>query len=1148
MSLRAPLPIPARGNLTVRAAAGTGKTWLLTSRLLRLLLDGVSPGAILAITFTRKAAAQIYRRVVQRSFVMVGAPDAVLAQELQTLGLAGSAEHLRRARTIFEGLLSAEHELRATTFHAFCQDILHRFPLEAGVPPGFELVESTQELERAAWQALERELGVAADAPLAAALETLLQACGGVEGTRQALEEFLRHRSDWWAYTEGLAEPVAGAQARLVRALARRRQIDDPEDLASLALALARYAELARAGAVHPPQRLAELERARQAPSEEALALAADALITQNGRVRTLRSGRRLRERLGADAADEFFVLHERLGTQAQRLRAQRAREQTARVSTAWYRCGARLLTHYQRLKAEEDLLDFADLEWLTYRLLNRSQHAEWVQYKLDQRIDHLLVDEFQDTNPTQWRLLLPLLQEMAAGANRRPRSVFLVGDEKQSIYRFRRADPGLFNTAQTWLTEHMQAENATQDESWRSSAAIIEFVNLVYDTTHPADGADDFLLADFRPHATRHRERWGRVELLPVIPRGRTTPPTTAPALRDPLTEPRRIEEDQRYHAEGELVARQITQLVGRPIDDDDGVRALGYGDVMILLRDRTHAHAYEVALRKAGIPYAGAGRGTFMQYLEVRDVMHLLRALNAPYDDLALAWALRSPVFACEHEDLLRIMDAAADLPWSRRLATAAQGLTPAHRLARAHRLLERWTERADRIPVHDLLDQIYNEGNVLARYVSAAPPHLRLRVQTSLRRLLELALETDHGRYPSLARFLARVPLLADEERHANAEPDAGAGSCVRLMTIHAAKGLECPVVFLVDAMRDYRRHVASQRALVDWPVDADRPRHLHLVGRESGRDLVSVDILRAQDDAIRREEAHLLYVALTRAKHALYVSGCEPGRGAEHSWYRFLERRICLAAARSAEPIAGLRLPAGTSDERGIVLELGRSPALDVPGQRPGVGAAPSVDPRLASVLALEPATELTYPSRQAGSHKPPEEPGSTLYPEAAVARGVAIHRMLQLLGGGMERGTAYTRVLHEFAHRLAPAVFAASWAEACAVLDEPRLRPYFDPAHYDRAYDELGVLYRHQGADIYGVIDRVVERPDEIVLLDYKTHRHATQANAAALATSYAEQMRLYLEGAVQIWPGRRIRALLLFTVPRVLVPAMETPA
>lgn len=231
--------------------------------------------------------------------------------------------------------------------------------------------------------------------------------------------------------------------------------------------------------------------------------------------IRALRSSKALEAKLGAVVLADLQQLHLQIAQRLQIAIDQNKRLQALDTSRAWYVCGQRLVHHYQRLKQEHGLLDFSDLEWNAYRLLNRGRHAEWVQYKLDQRIDHLLVDEFQDTNPTQWRLLLPLLREISAGDPVRRRSVFLVGDEKQSIYRFRRADPLLFRVARDWLTTNMAARVLEQDISRRSSPAIMRFVNLLFETERQsdlfvADACQDFSLPDFRRHASAHPDRWG--------------------------------------------------------------------------------------------------------------------------------------------------------------------------------------------------------------------------------------------------------------------------------------------------------------------------------------------------------------------------------------------------------------------------------------------------------------------------------------------------------------------------------------------------------------------------------------------------------------------------------------------------------------
>jgi ATP-dependent helicase/nuclease subunit A len=1135
-------------NVVVQAAAGTGKTWLLTSRIIRLLLQGAEPGAILAITFTRKAAGEIHERVTERLLALAASHEQTLTGQLAEIGAGTDPDSRAAARGLYEKHLGAIHPLRTTTFHAFCQEILRRFPLEADVPPGFELVESTAELEQAAWLVLDRTAARNNQGVLATALDTLLKECGGVAGTRSALDDFLAHRSDWWAYTENESSPMDFAAAQLGQIL---DVTDDADALAAFMCDpamrehLARYAELLAGHPTATNQGYAEtLTRAlsEPAPSQHTFDLIRGVLLTDADEPRKLKRSDTLEKKLGAKHADELINLHQEIASRLLAAMAGYKRHWTYRVSRAWYVCGTALLEEYQRLKLERGVLDFADLEWKTYRLLNRSRHAEWVQYKLDQRIDHLLVDEFQDTNPTQWRLLLPLLQEIVAGDPERRRSVFLVGDEKQSVYRFRRADPRLFHAARHWLEQHAQAHTLTQHLSRRSSPAIIRFVNLVFHRPSDADTETeaDYPLQDFQPHDTHHPHLWGRAELLPLIRRGDKTSGKTAPAWRNPLEQPRLTDEDQRHRQEGDLIAGKIREILGRPIADGERVRPLTGDDIMILLRDRTHARFYEEALRRAGIPYIGTGRGAFMQSLEVRDLMHLLRQLVEPYNDLALASALRSPLFAAAEDDLLCLAQSPPG-SWRTRLERLTAEQTPDGALTRARQLLPRWSSYVGRVPVHDLLDRIYCEGNVVARYLAAAVPHLRPRVEANLNRFLELALEVDSGRYPSLSHFLAYLERQAEHDDKSPAEPAWNRAPRVRVMTIHAAKGLEAPVVFLADAARSADNRDRGLRPLVDWPVQDSRPRYFHLGGASKKIDDVSLALRTEQQWSARREEANLLYVALTRARQMLYVSGCEPGQGGR-GWYGFIEKRLRHAGDSGEAVRAGLELDSISLDDGKTVfntsawLEFGEPPSpqlLESPASVTGF----SLDPRLTRPFPAMPETGMLNPSRSTQSEDDyPDE--ATDFTEARTRkqrRGKVIHRMLERLTNGETHATVEKRIWQEFDEWLEEKDFNQWWREACAVLDRADFREFFDPTRYQEARNEIPILYRDGGRDVYGVIDRLVIRGEEIVLIDYKTHAHAVRENIAQLAEDFREQMRQYGEGARRLWPRKKLRLVLLFT-------------
>ena len=654
------------------------------------------------------------------------------------------------------------------------------------------------------------------------------------------------------------------------------------------------------------------------------------------------------------------------------------------------------------------------------------------------------------------------------------------------------------------------------------------------------ASAGGEYPLPNFRAHDTHHKKLWGLAELLPLIPKEPASKAATTRALRNPLEQPRVIGEDERHRQEGELIAAKIREIMGQPVSGGDGVRPLNYGDIMILVRDRNYVASYEDALRRAGIPYLGAARGTFLECLEIRDLIHLLKILTASYDNLALASVLRSPIFAATDEDLMRLATVPDELSWYERLLQTGANEPPDHPLARACRLLQRWGECADRIPVHDLLDRVYNEGNILARYASAAPPHLKSRVEANLNRFLSQALEVDSGRYPSLAHFLARLDVLANEDRNAPSETLSTEPQRVSILTIHGAKGLEKPVVFLADAARETTRRDRGPRALIEWPVEDAHPRHFYLTGKKETLDEVSRSLQREQEKAARREEANLLYVALTRAKQILYISGCEPGKGGR-GWYGFIEKRLREAEHSGKAADYGLRLrhiPRADGAEIfntcGGIEHGSRPPPLPVTAAN--AAAAVAIDAALTRPLSVTEAGGVTHPSRLAPEDDRPEETVSSIESHiGAKRRGIAIHRMLELLTGPADRPTAQARARQEFAGVGPDDWFEACWREACGVVNHAKFRPFFDPSQYGHARNEVPILYRRGEENVFGIVDRLLIGPTEVVLIDYKTHAQATPGNVSELAKDYTAQMRLYSEGVRMLWPSKRLRAILLFT-------------
>lgn len=1114
-----------RKNATVSASAGTGKTWLLVARMVRLLLAGTPPHGIMAVTFTRKAAGEMRVRLYERLADMAMADEATLDHRLTELGETPSPALRERARHLHEKLLMTPRGPRITTFHAFCQELLARFPIEADVPPGFELMEDTGLLAMTAWDALCAEAAGEPGGTTAEALDTLFAIGSGPDATRDLLMELFRRRADWWAYTSGQTDRIHFATEQLRTLLAIDPAHDPANEFWQAArVPLERIREVLHArGNKADPANVEKLDRAfGETDPAATLELVTPVLLTQAGTIRAEKASNALAKKVGSEAAERFATEFQAAGEALLAARDALLRRENLALNEAWFRAGERLLDHYEKLKTEQRLLDFADLEWRAWRLLHDGEHAEWIQYKLDARIDHLLVDEFQDTNPTQWHLLRPLLEELAAGVDpERPRSVFLVGDPKQSIYRFRRADPRLQTTASEWLHDHIHAHPVTLDRSRRSAPPIITLVNHLFGSAPLAEK-----LGNFRSHATSREGLPGRVELLPPIEPdrdkgdSRETDDSGWPRLRNPLTEPTPWTTTTRHYAEGLALARRLCALIsdGTRIEDDGESRPLHWGDVMLLVRSRNHVADYEQALRDAGIPYIGSERGTLLDSLEVRDLEALLEVLQAPFSDLSLARVLRSPVFAATDEDLIELAGAGTNTTWWERLPDAAAGRPGDDPLARAARLLPHWRTLAGKLPIHDLLDRIQHEGEVAARYHAVTPGHLRARAIANLNRFLELALEVDAGRYPSLVHFLDHLEQLRERASDAPDEPPAAGGRRVRVLTIHAAKGLEAPVVCLADTAADPPGGKGA-RVLVDWPTEAEQPRRFALLASAKRADGALATVVASENAAEARERANLLYVATTRARQMLLISATMPARGNPDEtgdgdrWYPVLRKAMHEAGAAEQEDGA---LVLGDSLPTSPTAAADATEPGDADAVLPPPVAARADDPPLPSATDNDAVTGHTEPS-------------------LALVRGTVLHRMLERLARGEAVASAQALasdcVPQPDNNRL------SSWlAEARAAIAHPEMAELFDPDGHDQAWNEVPVSWRDgTGRTISGVIDRLVRQGRQFTIIDYKTHEGVTRDSAESVAAGYTAQLAAYAEGVRRLWPDANVRAVVLFT-------------
>lgn len=1049
-----------RSSVVVEACAGSGKTWLLVSRIIRLLLDGVAPGEILAITFTRRAAREMQARLHDWLHFMAVEDDAALAGFLHERGLAGANEAQRaKARGLYRDFLLAEPQIVISTFHGWFMQIIQRAPLNAGVPVGLQLLERVSALREEAWQLLADGLREAPEGELSQSMQWLFGQIG-LHNTRELLMNFMGKRAEWWAFSDGREDALGYAVQQLVETFGVETNADPATDFGAdgkVRDALFKFtAQLVQNGTATQAANAVAIEEAwTNVRPEERFEKLWPLLITQENTPRSKPTKKQDAD-IFTHARDVVF---ERMQAVQDKLRAQEA----LRLNDAALRCGVALLEQYQALKLRGQQMDFSDLEWQVWRMLNQSECAEYMQYKLDARYRHVLLDEFQDTNPLQWQILQTWFRA-ATAADARP-TVFVVGDPKQSIYRFRRAEARLFGEARNYLEREFSARYLTQNETRRNSPAILAAVNGVF-----AEAPNGFM--DFEPHVAHHRDLPGFVEALPLA-QGEDREKIEAPSgLRNPLTTPRSEILQGPREAEAELFAERIKEIVlNWRVRENGRERRAEYRDIMVLVRKRTHLRAYEHALRINHIPFLTSRRGGLLDTLEAGDIQALLTFLSLPFADLALAQALRSPLFACSDSDLVQLSEGTEAGWWTRLQGSVAAG-NASPELRRAHRLLAAWQSQADKLPVHDLLDRIYFEGDLMRRYRAVLPPELAGAAEANLQAFMEIALDVDAGRYPSLPRFLAELGELRKAE---NESPDEGklgeAGNALRIYTVHEAKGLEAPIVWLLDA-NDRRGKSNSYDALLDWPPGAARPAHFSLYASQGGACSHQRRYLDAEKDHALREEMNLLYVAMTRAKQALMVSG--NGEREEDSWWA----RISDVVQPLDNPLA---LP---------VAEIGHEEGATAPPA--------AVDAALQQPLPVgKRSTRITEEQR----------------------RGIRLHELLQCLSQGVADEAALQKRCGIPAGEMPQFV-----EEAGRILAAPALQRFFDAAQYRAAHNEMP--YVNARGELKR-IDRLVEFDDEIWVLDYKT-------GDAPDVAPHRRQLEEYCAAMQAVYAGKKVRCALIF--------------
>ena len=987
----------------VEANAGSGKTKVLADRVLALLLQDAPPERILCLTYTRAAAAEMRIRIDRELAEWSIAADDDLRRALTRLGAgAADADMQDRARRLFARIVDAPAGLRIDTIHAFCQAVLGRFPLEAGVSPWFQLADERDALS--------------------------LQA--------RARDRVLEHGDI--AVLEAVSEIAGNLPERSVRPF-----------IAEL---------LTNSDALEPGARTPLEGHLSPSPA----------------------------------SPDQRAAL-------------------TIRASKAALALGRAVDGDYRALKRRAGLLDYDDLIERALNLL-RAYPAAWVHYKLDRGIDHVLIDEAQDTSPDQWALIEALTAEFFAGegAAEGPRTVFAVGDPKQSIYRFQGAEPARFNEMRNRFDKWARAggqefRSVGLEVSFRAAPILLEAVDAVF----AGDDGIDLGLGETTPaHRASRSSAGGRLEVWPLESTG-------AQNAGDPFEPPRENRPDASSETRlADRVARRIAAWLKRGEPVAPGGQPMRPGDIVILLprrKDRPFIPRVIVALKQAGVPVAGIDRMTLEAELAVMDLAAIGDFVLLPEDDLTLATVLKGPLFGFDDEALFALAHGRKGALWA---ALGARRET--ERFGPCFEALGALLGKADHVGVHAFFAGLLAEGG-LRRRIAA---RLGEEANDPIDEFLNAALDYERRHPPSLQGFLH---WLRSGEAEVKRQLDQRDRDEVRVSTVHGAKGLEAPVVILPDTTG--RRTAQSDPHLLR---DSDRL----LWPPEKARDAIDpvsgtlLERIRRQDGEERRR---LLYVAMTRAADRLVVCGWSNGgrRLPDDCWYHVVRNRLQDRLTPEEDP---------DFDEPLLVMErrAAESEAEGPPGNRESLPPLPG--------WARRPAPPLPIVALPDGGDEP--------FPAAAPLRGKsagrfrrgrAVHKLLELLPGiAPDRRPEAARRFLASEPGLADDA-GATVREVLAVLDDPAFRRVFGPG--SRA--EAPLVGRLGGETVSARIDRLALLADETLIVDFKSGRAPPAAPADAPA-AYLRQLARYVALLRRMRPDRPVRAALLWTEAPLLMPVPES--
>lgn len=1111
-------------SVWVSANAGTGKTGVLVDRISRLLLGGVAPERILCLTFTKAAAAEMANRLSALLSNWSAMPDDVITRELHALGEHPvDADLIDRARRLFALTLEAPEGLRIRTIHSFCESLLGRFPLEARIAPDFRVMDERDQRElqmlardNVLGQAEAKGTGLADALSSIAGLVNEEQFAGlmkELDGTRAKFRVALKAHGG----PDGLADAVYRLfdidPATTVEHVIRDACVIDDETRGGLerlstawdkgAKTNLGFARDARQWLSMPPEQRATCWRE----------FYASIFLKKDG---DLKADSTLLSKAALESDPDALGIALELGAGCIAVLDLLKAVSICAATRSLILLGDALIAAYEDIKQHRGKLDYDDLIERASALLGSQSGVSWVHFKLDGGIEHVLVDEAQDTSPEQWQVIEEIASDFFTGESRyeeaaeRPRTMFAVGDEKQSIYSFQGADPAMFGAMSHRFSERVRAVDQTWQsvamaESFRSAPAILKIVDTVFEDAHAARG----LSFDGQPvlHHSARRGQSGQVHLWPK----------EVPLEDDGKEDPWHVPLD---HVGGDSpigrVAIRIADTVAGWINNGEILpaqgRAVRPGDVLILVqRRKTMAESLVAALKERNIPVSGRDRMILPDQLVIQDLIALGRLTLQPDDDLNTAIVLKGPLIGFDEDQLFAL---AYDRDNMTLLTRLGQMRKTDSVYADAWDRIAEWRNRADFAPPFEFFSGVLQaEGGRRALLARLGPD-----AADPIDDFMTAALDYEHDHVPSMEGFLHWLEVGAAEVKR---DLEQGRNE-VRVMTVHGAKGLQAEIVILADACSVPDGKTDDK---IRWPDDSGLP---VWPGFASNETEMLKDIKARRRDAALEEYRRLLYVALTRAKDRLYITGFTSSRvSKEPSWYDMIEQAMQVHGKPAEEAdgrIALSYLESQTADPDGSAGRISREADL---------AALPD--------WAQKPPTGEPVPPKPLSPSRPDDAEPAVRSPLDSddgqrFKRGNVVHALMQTLPELPEsaRRDAARRYIARPLHGFAEKAQTALLDEVMAVLEDPEIAPVFGPG--SRAEVPVaGTLPTKDGPRVVsGQIDRLVHTGKDVVIIDYKTNRPPPDL-AEDVAPLYLKQMASYRAALQQIFPGLPVRCVLLWT-------------